>query len=467
MRPAFANGRFPLAQQVVVVPGSGGQKLVLRSTFGLLVSEDGGKSFRWACEQTFGYSGAWDPPIAFTKDGTLYVGLENGLATTKDFCQVTRVPALEGETVKDLSVDSAGTVLVVTTTAQKPSALYRKPEGKPFERVGKGLENMYLVTVDAAPGKPSRVYVTGQPKGTLLGRFFRSDDGGAHFVELDQKRSHKGAYFIVGVDPKDPSRVVSRFLHFEGSEITLSEDSGKTNRTVMSIPSAMYGASMSPDGSRFWAASGLATDGLWASDDRGRTFAKVAEVGAQCLTATDTLLYQCTNPFDVGGPALGVSSDLGKTFRPVASFGAVEAPIACSGAAKDTCQKPFVDLGTQLAPWKDAGADAAPESGDASVEAGSGEAGVDASLSGREVQSKRGCGCSASGDSTIHGGAIPLVVWALSRVRRRRSSALHGRKRSIAPVHEAPPDTSCGSGFCGCSSRPTGLNRCPTAQKVP
>jgi hypothetical protein len=268
------------------------------------------------------------------------------------------------------------------------------------------------------------VYVTGQPRGTLLGRFFRSDDGGGHFVELDQKRSHNGAYFIVGIDPKDPSRVVSRFLHFEGSEVTLSEDSGKTNRTVMSIPSAMYGATMSPDGSRFWAASGLPTDGLWASEDRGRTFAKVAGVGAQCLTATDALLYQCTNPFDVGGPALGVSSDLGKTFRPVASFGAVEAPIVCTGAATDVCQKPFVDLGTQLAPWKDAGADAAIESADASsLEAGTG----DAEASNRDTKPKRGCGCSAGGDAPIHGGAIPLVVWGLSRVRRRRSRALHGR----------------------------------------
>ncbi len=421
MREAFANGRFPLAQQALVAPGSKGDLLVVRSTFGILVSHDRGRTFDWVCEQTFGYSGAWDPPIAYGLDGTLYVGLENGLATTKDFCTVTRVAELEGETVKDVSVDSSGTVLVVTTTPSRPSALFRKPKGKPFERVGKGLEGAYLVTVDAAPSRPLRVYVSGQPLGTLKGRLYRSDDGGMTFTELDQERSHDGAYFLVGVDPKDPARVVSRFLHFEGSEITLSEDSGKTSKVVLSIKSAMYGAAMSPNGARVFAGSGLPGDGVFVSNDRGRTFASSAHVGVQCLTATERSLFQCENPFAVGGPAFGVSEDFGKTFHTLASFAAVRGPVNCPGTA--LCEKPYAELTTTLEPWR-AGPDAGgPGDGGASAADSGVEAGVEAPR-----EKKRGCGgCHQDGTESIHGGAWPIVVWALSRVRRRRSSALHGR----------------------------------------
>ena len=431
MRHAFANGRFPLAQQALVVPGGKGNGLVVRSTFGLLVSRDRGRSFDWVCEQTFGYSGAWDPPIAYDADGTLYLGLENGLVSTRDFCNVTRIAELEGETVKDLSVDSAGTVLVVTTTPTRPSALFRRLKGKPFERVGKGLEGAYLVTVDAAPSRPSRVYVTGQPLGTLLGRFYRSDDGGATFKELEQARSHDGAYFLVGVDPKDPARVVSRFLHFEGSEIALSEDAAKTSKTVLSMKSAMYGAAMAPDGAHVFAASGLSTDGVFVSSDRGRTFQSRAHVGAQCLTATEHALFQCENPFSLGGPAFGVSEDFGKTFHTVSSFDAVRGPIACPGS--DVCKKAFADLTTTLAPWRgglDGGADDAGRvDGGSADDGGSVDGGpVGGSDGGNAPEArKRGCGCQHAEPDGIHGGAFALGVWAFARARRRRSFSRHGR----------------------------------------
>lgn len=437
MRSAFANGRFPLAQQALVAPGSSGKGIVIRSTFGLLVSHDRGSSFDWVCEETFGYSGAWDPPIAFADDGTLYVGLEHGLATTRDFCEVTKVPELEGEAVKDLSVDARGTVLVITTTPGKPSALFRKPKGKPFERVGKGLEGAYLVTVDAAPSRPSRIYVTGQPLGTLDGRYYRSDDGGLTFVALDQKRSHAGAFFLVGVDPKDPARVVSRFLHFEGSEMTISEDSGKTAKVVLDLKSAMYGAAISADGSKVFAGSGLAADGVFVSTDRGRSFARSANVGVQCLTASGSTLFQCENPLSLGGPAFGLSEDDGKTFKTVATFASIRGPVACPGALATRCQKPWADLDGTLAPWRsDGGAPLTNDAGSAD------DGGVPEAGAFPPESKKRGCGgCSACAEpDPIHGGALALVVWGLTFVRRFRSRSLHGRGRSMTRSIGHHPD---------------------------
>ena len=405
--------------------------LVLRSTFGLLVSRDGGRTFRWVCEQTFGYSGTWDPPIAFAKDGTLYVGLEAGLATTRDFCTVSRVRELEGETVKDLSVDGDGGVLVITTTPGRPSALFRGAPGRRFERGGKGLEGMYLVTVDAAPSKPSRVYVSGQPNGTLKGRLFRSDDGGRQFVEQDQVRSHDGAYFLIGVDPRDPDRVLSRFLHLEGSEVALSEDAGRTTRTVLSMPSAMYGAAISPDGARVWAGSGLPADGVFVSRDRGRTFARAGQVGVQCLTATETALYQCANPFTLGGPALGASSDDGATFRTLSSFANVEGAVPCDGRLKGPCGESYLEVRATLAPWRDAGAQEAGAGG-AGAEGETNDAGMTAgadagSAAGSEPPRRgRGCLCAGAPEPKACGGELTLAAACaalVTLVRRRGARA--------------------------------------------
>ncbi|MBL8611026.1 MAG: hypothetical protein JNL38_27030, partial [Myxococcales bacterium] len=77
-RPAAANGRFPRAQTILAAPGSDGTVLYLRATFGLLVSRDAGKTWRWVCEEAMGFSGTWDPPVAVTKGGRIWVGLEKG-----------------------------------------------------------------------------------------------------------------------------------------------------------------------------------------------------------------------------------------------------------------------------------------------------------------------------------------------------------------------------------------------------
>ena len=66
---ARANGRYPLADQLVIDPENPAH-IVARATFGLLDSDDGGKNFRWVCETAIGYFGVEDPPIAVTAKGS-------------------------------------------------------------------------------------------------------------------------------------------------------------------------------------------------------------------------------------------------------------------------------------------------------------------------------------------------------------------------------------------------------------
>ena len=107
-RDARANGRFPKAQAIAVAPGSNGESIVMCATFGVLTTHDGGQSWRWICEQSLGYVSAWDPPIAVTRDGRLWIALANGLRSTMDGCAMRPAPSLEGELVADVAVDATG-----------------------------------------------------------------------------------------------------------------------------------------------------------------------------------------------------------------------------------------------------------------------------------------------------------------------------------------------------------------------
>src|SRR3954463_14461670 len=76
--PAAANGKFPSAGQIVVDPGDPGHILV-RTTFGILVSRDAGQRFDWICEDGAGYGGGDDPGIAVTGAGSILAGVFQGL----------------------------------------------------------------------------------------------------------------------------------------------------------------------------------------------------------------------------------------------------------------------------------------------------------------------------------------------------------------------------------------------------
>ena len=226
---ASANGRFPQAQVIESVPGTDGQKLFMRTTFGILETVDGGKSWHWICEKALGYEGQWDPPIAVTKDGRLWVGLDHGLASTVDGCLVDTASELEGNTVKDLTTDGTGEILfAITGKPGVPSAVWRRSLDGKWQRLGsKSLETLNLLTIEVAPSKPSRIYVAGEPYDTIRGRLYRSDDGGQTFVGTTNDEKPNGPFFIATVDPKNPDTVFLRHLHANGSELLVTIDAGE------------------------------------------------------------------------------------------------------------------------------------------------------------------------------------------------------------------------------------------------
>lgn len=407
------------------VPGS--DTLYLRATFGVLVSRDAGKTWQWLCERALGYEGTWDPPIAATRDGRLWVGLENGLVSTKDGCTIDRVDALAGETIKDLTVDAKGeTVWAITGAPGKKSYVWRSKgdaDAETFERLG-GLDATNFMTIEVAPSNPAKVYVSGQPYGTVRGRLYRSDDGGKTLRGDANELPAEGPFFIAGIDPKDANRVLVRHLHTTGSDVLLTKDGGKTFTNVLSMKSSMFGFAKSDDGKTYWAGSGLADHGIWRSTDRGEKWEKLAAHGVLCLHAAKGGLFACENPFVLGAPAIGLSKDEGKTVEAIATFADVQGPVACAAA----CEALWPELRAQVVARPDAGAKTPKVSKDAGTEA---------------AEPKRSsCACDAIGshDRSDHGllsaGFSSLV--ALISARRLRGSKL---------THHGPRSTGFGRIF--------------------
>lgn len=427
---ARANGRFPQAQAIESVPGSDGSTLFLRATFGILVSRDAGKSWRWICERALGYEGAWDPPIAVTRDGRLWIGLERGLVSTVDGCAIDTEAALTGEQIKDLTVDAAGdTVWALTGAPDKRGAVWRrnpKADGGAWERMGLLPEGINPMTLEVAPSRPSRLYVTGQPYGTIRGWLFRSDDGGKTLTGAKNDLVHDGPFFIAAVDPKDPNRVLLRHLHSTGSTVLVTPDAGKTFKEVLSMDSAMFGFAKNADGVTYFAGSGLPEHGLYRSTDRGEHFERVSNHGVLCLhDAPGGRLFVCENPATLGAPGIALSTDRGKTVSAIATFGDVKGPVLCD---IDAGAPPDAGGGLCADAWPEMRAAVLPR--DAGTTRARGDAGEpDASVPSAPTSARKsGCGCTLVGAAEppldprwLTTGLLPLMVWA--RARSRRGSA--------------------------------------------
>lgn len=389
-RAARANGRFPKAQQVVTVPGSDSKTIFLRATFGVLASRDAGASWRWLCEPAMGFSGTWDPPIAATKDGRLWMGLPDGVSSTLDGCEVARAPELAGEQVVDLANEPSGDrVLLVTSTPGKPAFVWRKKSAKePFARLGAGVVGVTFDTVDVAPSRPTRVYATAAPLGGgRRAHLFRSDDGGATLTELDVPLAKDGRLFLSAIDPRDPDRIFVRHSNEAGTDLLLSTDGGTTFTSVLQTRTSMFGFAAAPDGASYYAGAGDATEGLFRSRDRGLTWEPASKTSTLCLFADGPRLFACSNPFTRGGWAVAVSTDAAVSFHPLAAFGDVKGAVVCDAGAGAACAGLWDEVRAQVvAPQKPA----AP----ASIEPAPADAASPGTDAGRpSAPARSSCGC--------------------------------------------------------------------------
>jgi hypothetical protein len=430
-RPARANGRFPAAQYVLIGPGSQNSTIVLRTTFGLMVSRDGGASFHWECEEALQYTGQWDPALALSADGTISAGLIDGVVQTRDDCEYDRNASAGSMLISDLSNSADGSRIwgVEGADGVPNHVLSSSNGGVSFEILGAGVANVWPLTIDAAPSKPTRLYVTALDDTTREPRLLRSDDGGVTLYPLAPDFMGAVDAYLAGVDPTNADRLWIRANSGPNTLLLRSDDGGASVRLAAMTTGPMLGFALSDDGQRVW--YGGATDGVVRSDDGGQTFHRVADTHVSCMRYHGGALYMCADwlsePYALYRWTDGAPAPEG-IFRLDHAVG----PAACAPGTveHDTCGSRWPTVQAMVTPRaRDGGADGGPVGDGQSVDVvGRGDVGggsVAADADGSIAPRPGSCACEAAGAgrrgvpaAMFHGFGAALLAALLGRRRR-------------------------------------------------
>ncbi len=417
--PAFANGRYPAAGLVALDP-SDPKHIVIRATYGLVSTDDGGATWRWVCEQSVGFSDNEDPMVAITKNGTVIAGVFIGLSASTDRgCSFTMAGgALADKYVVDLSTEkvSPDHALAIVSNGLgggnfETRVFESLDNATTWAQAGVDLPLEFLgLSIDAAPSEPQRIYVTGRfGSPDYPGALERSDDRGETWVRFDiPGADDKHPPYLSAIDPTNPDRIYVRLDTPDADVLVVSDDGGATWTTAFQGVGPLLGFALSPDGATI--AIGGEKDGLWTAPKDTLAFTKVATLGVRCLTWAPDRLYACADEFK-DGFHVGYSTNEGKTFTAFEHLSSV-CPKECPAGSttKEVCadQWGVVSLTINATSCGEGGA-----TGGAGGSTGTGGAGGSATGGGG------GCGCDLAGGGTM-GGALLFAASALGAATRRR-----------------------------------------------
>ena len=353
---ASANGRFPASNAVVFSPADE-HTVMVRVTFGLLVSHDDAKSWKWVCERAIGFSGLEDPTYVVTKSGAIVAGLFDGLRISRDGgCSWDRV-AVDARVFTDLTTRSDGAIIALSSSYDRHSdagSLYKSQlyistdDAHTFTPLGARLDDALLgETVDVAPSDPKRIYISAVRgvDGTRKGVVLVSTDSGAHWTERPFELAPKElAPFIAAIDPKRADRVFIRTSALPASptRLLLTDDAGKAYRKLLDAKGPLQGFALGEDGATLHV--GGPDDGLLGGTIEPAAFKQESALKVQCLARNGSTLWACSN--EASGFIAGSGSPLTARLH-LADIGG---PLACPADSLVTkeCANDFVKLRNDL-----------------------------------------------------------------------------------------------------------------------
>ncbi|HEY2513099.1 MAG TPA: hypothetical protein VGI39_19660 [Polyangiaceae bacterium] len=415
-RQANANGRFPGADMLVSQPGAPSH-LAARTTFGLLLSNDGGSSWGWVCEALPGYRGGGDPPIAITASGALLVATASGLRRSSDRGCHWSEPASAPQSVVDFAVSTDGSDRVVALgstfepyfdggTPRYHSSLLVSSDGGATWRLRTSIDpTLQVQTVETARTDPKRIYVSGFRSAPRIGVLLVSSNDGATWVERDVPldRAEPGLY-IAAVDPADPDRVYLRTGGVDGNRLLLAERGGLSMRVIVGRE-PLPAFAIDPAGGAIYV-GGPAT-GVLRGSPPTFDFEKRSDFSPTCLLDTGAALW--AGSFVGRGFILSSSADRGATFVSRLETAAIH-PLACDDPQfAAACADEWAALPAMLPSPRTAATDATAPSPPS------------------PAATRRGCGCTTVGlrDRGPHAGALLLACVALASRRRPRAGRTH------------------------------------------
>ncbi len=359
---ARANGALP-SSFGILLPADRPQEIVLATSFGMIISEDGGKTWLWTCEQpqtNFGYLYNVGPS---PRDRFYGLSPDQGLALSDDgSCTWKRAGGvLDTLVASDVFVDRTNGDRVVAVAATfdpetleigTPSIFASADAGTTF-----GPNPLYaaptgatIVSIEIAQSNPQIVYAAMYLAPDKHPHLLRSADSGQTWTDINVEPGLGANEFrILAVDPADPNVLYLRVIVGNMEQLAVTRDGGMTFATPVTV-TGPYGGALSAflrmesgtvllgafmkqasggmDGVGYRSTDGGHTFGPWTLSPQPRIFG-LAERGG--------VLYVAGKNFSDGW-ALATSRDEGVTITPISSYGDVRGIKACAMAVcGDAC----------------------------------------------------------------------------------------------------------------------------------
>jgi hypothetical protein len=444
---ARANGRYPAADLVVFDP-SDPEHLLLRTTFGLLESSDGGARFSYVCEEALGLTEGEDPMLAVAEGSVRVAATFNGLLTSADGCSYQRNEELSDVVVADLALDWGDPRrLLALVATQFPDGRFESrlveslDSGASFSNVGDALPPDVLpLSLDVSRTEPSRVYLSvrlGYEDG-YSSAVLRSRDGGRSFERVVLPGTENGRLaFIGGLHPTDPDRLYVRVNASPNTVLHTSGDGAESFVEMFAGTGKLLGFAVAPDGQSV--AFGGPMDGTFVASADGSMLERRSDVAPTCLAWNDEGLYACVDA--ATGASFGRMSHDAREFEALLRFAELEGPFAC---AEDTfvgamCESAWTELSPRFTPSEAGAGGAAPSAADGGA---SGETVSEAGRSETKSRVHPAGGCAFRAPQR-HDSLLLLWAIALIRAFTRRAQREKRVKISHSRVRTALPGSSC------------------------
>lgn len=420
---ARANGAFPDGMSLIL-RAERPHEIVVATNFGLIISEDDGRTWRYTCEDdaearnTYRFDGEREPPHRIYAMGQRPGGNYGLVVTADDGCSwAPAVTAPEYLEVRDYFLERApgGRILALAAYQAEGGLLLNglfvshdggRSFGAPIRGAPPGVS---FASVETALGDPRIVYLVVQ-EGRKQ-RLERSSDGGRTWQVHELSEAWGEQFFVIAVDPEDGDRLLVRAISYVGGfavdRLLASRDGGATWKVAIDLSAdggGALGAFLRRDDGSLLVAGQLHRAGApavaFVSRDRGESWSAfdVGGVRIRGLGERAGVLHIVANEL-LDGFALARGPGGGAPWERLLRYADIAGIRPC---AQSRCRTSCLTLATMFALFPRSRCD--PPATDASPDRP--DAGVGAAP-------PRGCACDVPGRRGDLGAPVAITMLAL------------------------------------------------------
>jgi hypothetical protein len=448
--PARADGSFPEPRHILL-PADRPEQIILGTNFGLIFSEDGGRSWQFSCEQQLSaYASSYllgalpsHRIFAMTSGAGLVYSDDDSCTWRAAGGRLTDV--MPYALAVDPSRNRVYAIGVPRENLRAGESIYVSHDGGlSFEEpVFTAPALSALLTVMVAPSQPRTLYAAmfSTPENHPI--LLISRDSGEHWeVAADLVDSlGENPFELLAIDASDQDKLYVRVLGASAETLAISEDGGLSFVQSVSIPGKLKAFLKLASGTILVGGTAGTEAVGYRSTDGGKTFEPWPEAPhVHALAERNGKLYVAAENFS-DGYAIAESDDEGAHLRPLTGFRQVQSVKSCVlEACVETCS---YYAGITLWPEAVCGSESSPTGGDDPPDAGandeakgvqpepvadkpaeSGALDVDEAVERPDLRiSGGGCACSLVGSRPADGWMRLLLMGSmLAVVRRTRRS---------------------------------------------